>query len=158
MQLRSLYPGLCDLAVPKCQPVFSPDACTEAQASALQLKPPREDRNIPIKPMCSEQATGVNNRLFYQTQGDIVQKMCSETGGALSQGNEIDIKTGGLRQALGGSPRCPSSPPRIFNVKNLRDEKKQRWNARSDRQRSPLMRSARAAWGLKGHLIAGQHS
>lgn len=72
--------------MPKRQPFFPPDGCTEADASALQLKPQREERSISIEPMCSEQATGVNNRLFYQTQGDIVQKTSRETGGGIVSG------------------------------------------------------------------------
>lgn len=89
MQLCSLVQvdvTRCDPAVPKRQPFFPPDGCTEADASAPQLKPQREGRSISIEPMCSEQATGVNNRLFYQTQGDIVQKMSGETGGGIVSG------------------------------------------------------------------------
>lgn len=76
----------CDLAVPNHQPFFSPDGCTEAEASALQLKPQREERIISTEPMCSEQATGVNNRLLDHTQGDIVWKMSAETGGGIVSG------------------------------------------------------------------------
>lgn len=89
MQLRSLIQvdvTRCDPAVPNRQPFFSPDGCTEAEALALQLKPQREERISSTEPMCSERATGVNNRLLYQTQGDIVQKMSGETGGGIVSG------------------------------------------------------------------------
>lgn len=85
-QLRSLSHvdvTRCNPALPNHRPFLSPDGGTEADAAALQLKPLREERSISIEPMCSEQAAGVNNRLFYHTQGDIVQKMSLESGGGI---------------------------------------------------------------------------